>query len=147
MKAVKVFVSFDIENDEVEMELFKGMVFKSRMPLVVAAWSARSTMKPERWERIVKEKINECQIFIVLSGKRMAVASNVSTEIAMARELSVPVFGIYVNQAGRGSPLPKGLALSRTMAWDWRRIDEAIKLGLREGKNKILLRKKIANRS
>ncbi len=138
MAAVKVFVSFDVENDEVEKQLFEGVVVNSGLALAVAGWSAKSTMKAQRWDRIVKDKIDACQLLIVLSGRRMVAAKNVSKEIAMARELSIPVFGIYVNGAGRDSFLPEGLALSRTVDWDWGRIDEAIRLGLREGRNKPL---------
>ena len=147
MKAVKVFVSFDVDNDEVEKQLFEGVIFNSSLSLVVAGWSARSSMKPERWDTIVSNKIEQCQVLVVLAGRQAARASNISKEIAMARELAVPVFGIYVNGAGRGTNLPTGLAISRTLLWDWGRIDQAIKLGLREGRNKPGALRYFKNRS
>ncbi|ARN75304.1 TIR domain-containing protein [Oceanicoccus sagamiensis] len=135
MAAVKIFVSFDIENDEVEKQLFEGGMIQSCLTLKLLAWSAPSSIKPSRWQAIVKDKINLCQLLIVLSGKHMATATNVSQEIAMARALSVPVFGVYISGAGRGDVLPEGLALSRTIEREWSRIDEAIRLALREGRN------------
>ena len=93
-------------------------------------------MAQSEWEKIVEEKINKCNLLIVLSGKTMASATGVSKEIAMAKAQDVPVFGIYVDGATTTSNLPTGLARNRTIAWDWDNIASAIDQMMGEGKNK-----------
>jgi hypothetical protein len=93
-------------------------------------------MAQSKWEAIVKEKINKCNMVIVLSGKTMASASGVSKEITMAKDQNVPVFGVYVDGANTTSNLPTGLVRNRTIAWKWDKISDAIDQMMGEGKNK-----------
>ena len=72
---------------------------------------------------------------IVLVGKFMSTATGVAKEIAMAKELDVPVFGVYVAGAGSTSTLPTGLARNRTIAWNWKSIAAAVEQMMSEGKN------------
>jgi len=65
----------------------------------------------------------------------MATATGVASEIAMAKELNVPVFGVYVDGAGTSSTLPAGLQRNRTMAWKWDLIAAAVRQMMGEGKN------------
>lgn len=53
----------------------------------------------------------------------------------MAKGLSVPVFGVYVDGAGTTSTLPAGLQRNRTMAWNWKLIADAVTQVMGEGKN------------
>jgi hypothetical protein len=85
---------------------------------------------------VVKEKINKCNMVIVLSGKTMASATGVDKEIAMAKDQNVPVFGVYVDGAGTSNNLPTGLQRNRTLAWNWDKIADAIDQMMTEGKNK-----------
>jgi hypothetical protein len=93
-------------------------------------------MAQSKWEEIVKEKINKCNMVIVLSGKTMASATGVAKEIAMAKDQDVPVFGVYIDGANTSSNLPKGLQRNRTIAWKWDKISDAIDQMMTKGKNK-----------
>ena len=73
---------------------------------------------------------------MILVGKNMASATGVDKEIKMAKDQSVPVFGVYVGGADSSSSLPDGLARNRTIAWDWEKIASAIDQVMGEGKNK-----------
>jgi hypothetical protein len=53
----------------------------------------------------------------------------------MAKETDVPVFGIYVDDAGTASTLPAGLQRNRTMKWTWPNVAAAVKQMMGEGKN------------
>lgn len=93
-------------------------------------------MPQAQWAEIVKEKVNKCNLLIVLSGKTMASATGVAKEIKMAKDQDVPVFGVYVDGANTTSNLPTGLARNRVIAWDWKKISDAIDQMMGEGKNK-----------
>ena len=133
----RAFLSFDFDHDQTSKILFAGQAKKdSPTPFSVEDWSSKSALPQAEWKREIKAKINKCNILIVLVGRSMATASGVATEIAMAKEQEVPVFGVYVDGAGETSTLPAGLARNRTIAWEWKRIASAIDQCMGEGKNK-----------
>lgn len=132
----RAFISFDFDHNETEKTLFVGQSKNSKTPFSIQDWSAKSSMAPSKWEAIVKDKINQCNMVIVLSGKTMASAIGVAKEISMAKVQDVPVFGVYVGGANTTSNLPKGLQRNRTIAWNWERISDAIDQMMTEGKNK-----------
>ena len=132
----RAFISFDIDHNSDEKVLFAGQSKNSKTPFSVSDWSAKSSMPQSKWEEIVKEKINQCNMVIVLVGKFMASATGVEKEIAMAKEQNVPVFGVYVGGATTSSNLPSGLQRNRAINWEWEAIASAIKQMMKEGKNK-----------
>lgn len=132
----RAFVSFDFDHNETEKILFVGQSKNSRTPFSIQDWSAKSSMLQSQWEAIVEEKVNKCHMLIVLVGKTMASATGVPKEIKMAKDQSVPVFGVYVDGANSSSNLPSGLARNRTIKWDWDGIAAAVEQMMDEAKNK-----------
>ncbi len=132
----RAFISFDYDHDETEKNLFVGQSKNSKTPFSIQDWSAKSSMPQHEWEEIVEEKINKCNMLIVLSGQTMASATGVSKEITMAKNSNVPVFGVYVDGANTSSNLPSGLAQNRVIKWNWDLIASAVDQMMGEGKNK-----------
>lgn len=132
----RAFISFDFDHNETEKILFAGQAKNSKTPFSVQDWSAKSSMPQSKWEEIVKEKINKCNMLIVLVGKNMASASGVTKEISMAKSQDVPIFGVYVDGADSSCSLPNGLQRNRTIAWDWDKVAGAVAQMMKEGKNK-----------
>ena len=132
----RAFVSLDFDHDETQKILFVGQAKNSKTPFSIQDWSAKASMPQSQWEALVKEKINKCNMLIVLTGKTMASATGVAKEITMAKDQSVPVFGVYVDGANTTSNLPSGLARNRTIKWNWDDIAAAVKQMMGEGKNK-----------
>ncbi len=137
MSAVpRAFISFDFDHNETEKKLFVGQSKNSKTPFSIQDWSAKYSMPQSKWEAIVKERINKCNMVIVLVGKYMASATGVVKEISMANEQNIPVFGVYVGSANSLSNLPKGLQRNRTIKWTWNLIANAIEQVMKEGKNR-----------
>ena len=132
----RVFVSFDFDYNETEKNLFIGQSKNSKTPFNIGDWSSKSSLPQNQWEALIKDKINKCNMLIVLSGQTMASASGVAKEIKMAKDQDVPVFGIYVDGANSNSNLPTGLQRNRTISWNWESIANAISQMMTEGKNK-----------
>lgn len=132
----RAFISFDFDHDETEKNLFVGQSRNSKTPFSIEDWSSKASLPQAQWEALIKGKINKCNMLIVLSGKTMASATGVSKEIALAKDQSVPVFGVYVDGANSSSNLPTGLARNRTISWNWDKIANAVKQMMGEGKNK-----------
>lgn len=136
MSVPRAFISFDIDHDSNEKVLFAGQAKNSKTPFSIEDWSAKSSMPQSQWEAIVKEKINKCNMVIVLVGKYMASATGVAKETTFAHNQDVPVFGVYVGGANTSSNLPKGLQRNRTIKWEWDLIASAIKQMMKEKKNR-----------
>lgn len=132
----RAFISFDFDNNSTEKTLFAGQAKNSRTPFDIQDWSSKSSLPQTEWEALIKGKINKCNMLIVLVGKKMATATGVTKEIKMAKDQSVPVFGIYVDGADTSSTLPDGLQRNRTIDWNWEEIASAIDQVMGEGKNK-----------
>ncbi len=132
----RAFISFDFDHNANDKLLFAGQAKNSRTPFAIQDWSSKSALPEAQWEKLLKDKINNCHLMIVLVGKSMATATGVAKEIAMASSGSVPVFGIYVDGADATSTLPGGLSRNRTIKWDWDSIAKAITQMMTEGKNK-----------
>jgi len=136
MAEPRAFISFDFDHNETEKTLFVGQAKNSKTPFAIQDWSSKSSLPQSQWENLVKEKINKCNMLIVLVGKYMASATGVAKEIQMAKNQNVPVFGVYVGGADTSSNLPDGLQRNRTITWNWDDIAAAINQMMGEGKNK-----------
>ena len=132
----RAFVSFDYDHNITQKNLFVGQAKSdSPTPFTVHDWSSKTTLPQAEWEKLIKAKMASTNMCIVLVGRSMATATGVAKEIAMAKALDVPVFGVYVDGAGTPSTLPAGLQRNRTMAWDWKLIAAAVEQMMGEGKN------------
>ena len=129
-------LSFDYDHNSDEKLLFAGQAKNSKTPFNISDWSSKSSLPQSQWEKLVDEKINKCNLVIVLVGKTMASATGVAKELSFAKDNDVPVFGVYVDGANTTSNLPKGLPRNRTISWNWEKISDAIDQMMSEGKNK-----------
>ncbi len=136
MSDPRAFVSFDFDNNQIQKVLFAGQAKSdSPTPFTVHDWSSKTALAETEWEKLVKQKMASTNMCIVLVGKSMSTATGVAKEIAMAKGLKVPVFGVYVDGAGTSTTLPTGLQRNRTMAWNWKSIAAAVDQMMGEGKN------------
>lgn len=132
----RAFISFDFDNNEGQKKYFVGQSINAKTPFNIEDWSSKSALPQSQWEKLIHEKINKCNMLIVLVGKNMSSATGVAKEIAFAKEHNVPVFGVYVDGANSKSTLPTGLTSGRIVAWEWDKIASAIDQIMKEGKNK-----------
>jgi CTP synthase (UTP-ammonia lyase) len=136
MSNPRAFVSFDYDNNKTEKELFIGQAKNSKTPFNIEDWSSKTQLPQAQWEKLLKEKVNKCNMLIVLVGKKTASATGVVKEISFAKSQDVPIFGVYVGGATTTTDLPTGLQRNRTIDWDWTKISSAVDQVMKEGKNK-----------
>ena len=137
MAEPRAFVSFDFDHNEKQKNLFAGQAKSdSPTPFTVQDWSSKSRLPQAIWEAEIRKKLARTNMCIVLVGRTMASAAGVAKEIAMAGGQDVPVFGVYVDGATAASRLPAGLARSRTVPWEWKRVAAMVDKCMTEGKNR-----------
>lgn len=132
----KAFISFDFDNNSIEKILFVGQSKNSKTPFNIEDWSCKETLPQKEWEQLIKDKINKCNMLIVLVGKKAYTAKGVIKEIKFAKDQNVPIFGVYIDGANSSTTLPEGLPRYKTVDWDWDKIASAIDQAMKEGKNK-----------
>jgi hypothetical protein len=136
MSNPRAFVSFDFDHNDTQKTLFAGQAkTDSPTPFTVEDWSSKKALPQAEWEALITKKLAMTNMCIVLVGRSMATATGVVKEITMAKNLNVPVFGVYVDGAGSLTTLPTGLARNRTIAWAWTGIAAAVGQMMGEGKN------------
>lgn len=131
----RAFVSFDFDHNEDQKRYFVGQAQNSRTPFNIQDWSSKEELAQSRWEEIIKDKINRCNLMFVLVGKQTWNAIGVKKEIKMAQSQKVPFVGVYVDGADSSTLLPEGLPRNRTIAWKWDAVADAINQMMKEGKN------------
>ena len=134
MAIPRAFLSFDFDHDEKWRNLFAGQCkTDSPTPFTAADWSSRTDLPQSTWEAEIKARINSTNMLIVLVGRYMGSATGVDKEISMAKDVDVPLFGVYVDAANSASTLPAGLPRNSVVPWKWDQIahmvDQAIKMG------------------
>ena len=132
----RAFISFDFDNNSGEKLYFAGQAKNSKTPFNIEDWSSKSHLPQNEWEKLIKNKINTCNLLIVLVGKKTYSATGVVKEIEFAKSQNVPIFGVYVDGADLKTLLPNGLQRNRTISWNWTNISGAIDQCMKEGKNK-----------
>ena len=136
MPLPRAFLSFDFDHDLTSKILFAGQAKdKSPTPFAAEDWSSKIALPQADWERLIKAKINNCHMLIVLVGRNTVSATGVAKDIAMANSLNVPYFGVYVNGAGTTSTLPVGLARTNVVAWRWETVAAMVDQCATAGKN------------
>jgi len=132
----RAFISFDFDHNSDQRMLFAGQCKHSKTPFSIQDWSSKEELAQSQWEATLKDKINRCNLMVVLVGKSTWSAKGVAKEIAFAKEQNVPFFGVYVDGATLSTSLPPGLNRNRVISWTWDGIASAVKQMMGEGKNK-----------
>jgi hypothetical protein len=129
------FISFDFDHNENNKRLFAGQARNSRTPFTIVDWSSKEGFEQNGWEEMIRDRINQCNMVIVLVGRYMANAAGVVKEVKMAKEQNVPLFGVYVDGANSFNRPPDGLMSSRVIPREWDKIASMIDQMMAEGKN------------
>jgi len=134
MAVPRAFISFDFEHNQQHKNLFAGQGKHTGTPWEIADWSSKEALQQSNWEEIIKDKISRCDMIIVLVGRYMTSAIEVAKEIKLAKQQSIPVFGVYIDGANTLSPLPEGLARNHTIAWTWPNVTAMVEKTVKERK-------------
>jgi hypothetical protein len=116
-KKVRVFVSFDFDNDKTLKEFIIGQAKLPDSPFEVADHSLKEAAPERDWETKARPAISRSERFIVMLGPKTARAPGVLKEVAMARDLGKAMFQIIGYRDGTSDWSVPGAG--RTYAWSW----------------------------
>jgi hypothetical protein len=124
-RPVRVFVSFDYDNDLDLKTLFIGQARHSDTPFTVTDHSVK--VASVRWKADARSRIRRSDVVVVLCGHHTDRAVGVSEEIKIAREEGVPYFLL----CGRATGVCRKPAAARMFdalhGWTWSNISRLLR--------------------
>ncbi len=87
----RVFISFDIDNDEGAKIMLAGQAKLPDSPFDFKDNSVKSHL-PGDWKEKIKGRMDNIDIVIILCGTQTHTASGVATELTIAKEKNISYF-------------------------------------------------------
>jgi hypothetical protein len=134
MSKVRVFMSFDLENDEDLHDLLLEQCSRQASGFEISAESEAGLLTA-RWDERVRRRICEADEVIVICGEHTAASPGVSAELRIAQEEQKPYFLVW----GRREIMCTKPAAARpadTMySWTWEILQNQIMETLRRARS------------
>ncbi len=133
MANVRIFMSYDLENDE---DLYDRLLEQSLRPSSGFEISARSDAgtTTDRWDERVRRRICEADEVIVICGEHTASSVRVSAELRVAQEEQKPYFLLW-GRRERMCTKPAGSKRDDSMySWTWEILQDQIVTTLRNAR-------------
>jgi len=113
---LRVFVSFDFDNDKIVKDFIVGQSKLSDSPFEISDWSMKEAAPQANWEAEAKARISRSDMVIVMVGLKTYRAPGVLKEVKIARVLKKPIYQIIGYRNGNYTPVPDA---GRLYSWNW----------------------------
>jgi hypothetical protein len=133
MPNVRIFMSFDRENDEDLHDLLLEQSRTQCSGFEISARSEAATMT-DRWDEKVRRQISEVDEVIVICGEHTASSVRVNAELRIAQEQQKPYFLLW-GRRERMCTKPTGSKRDDSMySWTWDILQDQIVTTLRNAR-------------
>jgi hypothetical protein len=133
MPNVRIFMSFDPENDEDLHDLLLEQSRRQSSGFEISARSEAATMT-DRWDEKVRRQISEVDEVIVICGEHTASSVRVNAELRIAQEEQKPYFLLW-GRRERMCTKPTGSKRDDSMySWTWEILQDQIVSTLRNAR-------------
>ena len=130
MSNVRIFMSFDPENDKDLHDLLLQQSLRQSSGFEISARSEAATMT-DRWDERVRRQISQADEVIVICGEHTASSVRVSAELRIAQEEQKPYFLLW-GRRERMCTRPVGSKRDDSMySWTWEILQDQIITTLR----------------
>jgi hypothetical protein len=131
MPNVRIFASFDLENDQDLPDLLLEQSLRRCSGFEISARSETATMT-DGWDERVRRQISEADEVIVICGEHTASSVRVSAELRVAQEEEKPYFLLW-GRRERMCTRPAGSKRDDSMySWTWEILQDQILTTLRD---------------
>jgi len=133
MPNVRIFMSFDRENDEDLHDLLLEQSRRQSSGFEISARSEAATMT-DRWDEKVRRQISQVDEVIVICGEHTAASVRVNAELRIAQEEQKPYFLLW-GRRERMCTKPAGSKRDDSMySWTWEILQDQIVSTLRNAR-------------
>ena len=119
----RVFVSFDFDNDKKLKDFIIGQSRLPDSPFEIIDVSMKEPAPERNWEDKAETKIKGADIVLVMVGPNTYRASGVLREVAIARELNIPIVQIIGYKDGNYNSVPDA---GRLYSWNWNNLKKLL---------------------
>lgn len=120
----KIFISFAIE-DETYRDYLVQQAKNERSPFNFVDMSVKKPWSEDEWKKRCRTKIKRCDGMIVMLSKNSFYSSGVRWEIKCAKELGIPVIGMYIKKNNKGD-IPPELNGIPIIEWTWDNLSRSL---------------------
>lgn len=117
MAKKRAFVSFDYDNDVRYRDFLIGQAKNPLSPIEIDDWSLKYAFDSS-WKPQCREHIKKTHIVIQLVGSNTYRAQGAIWEVECAKEVGIPVFGVYIDKNNKGI-VPSALRGCTVIEWTW----------------------------
>jgi hypothetical protein len=133
MSDVRIFMSFDPDNDEDLRDMLLEQSRRQSSGFEISARSEAATMT-NAWDERVRRQISSADEVIVICGEHTASSETVSAELRIAQEEQKPYFLLW-GRRDRMCTRPAGSKRDDSMySWTWQILQEQIVTTLRNAR-------------
>ena len=123
MYKIRVFVSFDFDNDKPLKELIVGQSRLSDSPFEVIDWSMKEAAPERSWEDEAERRIKRVEVVLVMVGRETYKAHGVLKEVGLARKHDKKIVQIIGYKDGYYKPVP---GAGRLYSWSWENLKKIL---------------------
>ncbi len=133
MDKVRVFMSFDLDNDEDLHDLLLEQCSKQGSGFGISAESEAGTMTAG-WDERARRRICEADEVIVICGEHTAASPSVSAELRIAQEEQKPYFLLWGRRESMCTKPATAKPGDSMYSWTWQVLQNQITMTLRRAR-------------
>ncbi len=125
MRKTRVYVAFDFDHDEKLKTFILGQARNADSPFEIENWSLNEAAPQKTWREKAAKRIARADVVLVMVGPHTHKAAGVLTEVAIAKELGVPIRQVIGYRDANPTPVP---GAGRLYRWSWPTIKTLLSL-------------------
>lgn len=125
MAKVRVFTSFDYDNDDDLRVMLLGQAENPDSPFDIADWSLKEPLTGD-WKEKIKPRIRAVSQVAVICGHYTDRAVGVAAEVEIARDLGKPYFLLSGRATGMNKKPTSALSTDKIYDWTWENLKKLI---------------------
>ena len=124
MAKIRVFISFDFDNDRVLKEFIIEQAKRDDSPFEISDLSLKEAAPMKTWEDKARAAIRRSEIVMVMVGPQTYKAPGVLKEVQIARDAPVRIVQIIGYKDTSPTPVPNA---GRLYKWNWENLKNILR--------------------
>ena len=104
----RVFISFDVDNDEVLKDFIIGQAKNPDSPFTIENWSLKEAAPEANWLAVAEQRIQRVDSLVIMLGQSTYRAPGVLKEVRLANALNKHKFQIIGYRGQNPTSVPGG---------------------------------------
>lgn len=123
MNKMRVFISFDFDNDKTLKDFIIGQSKLPDSPFEVTDWSMKEAAPERNWEKEAEKRIKRVDIVLVIVGSETHKALGVLKEVNIARKYNKKIVQIIGYKDRDYNPVPDA---GQLYSWNWENLKKIL---------------------